>query len=184
MSETNVQGENTAFSVIKALNRLIEDGRSDIIIIARGGGSREDLWGFQNEELVRKVASCPIPVISAIGHETDYTLCDLAASFRAATPTAAAEIACGSGIDIDDYLDLIEKNLYTNLCGFVENYTEKLYNYANKLDILNPLNTLTRGFSITSPNELSQINVGDKLETILKDGKIISKVVEVIKNDL
>lgn len=184
LSPANVQGENTAFAVIKALDRILIDKRADIVIIARGGGSREDLWGFQNEELVRKVSSFPIPVISAIGHETDYTLCDLAASFRAATPTAAAEIACGSCMDINDYLELIGKNLYTNLCGYVEKYTEKLYNYANKLDILNPLNVLTRGFSITKPNSILKIKVDDTIETILKDGKIKSKVTEVIKNDL
>lgn len=91
-----VQGEKCPGEIIAALNgfeRLNEDEKPDLIIIARGGGSIEDLWGFNNEELVRRVFSCTIPIISAIGHETDTTLIDYVADLRAPTPTAAAEIA-------------------------------------------------------------------------------------------
>ena len=86
-----VQGENCPGEVINGINYFLERNNVDVIIIARGGGSIEDLWGFNNEELARTVFDCPIPVISAIGHETDYTILDYVADKRSPTPTAAAE---------------------------------------------------------------------------------------------
>lgn len=86
-----VQGENCPFEVINGLNYFIRKNNVDVIIIARGGGSIEDLWGFNDESLARLVYECPIPVISAIGHETDYSILDYVADKRSPTPTAAAE---------------------------------------------------------------------------------------------
>lgn len=92
-ASATVQGREAPQSVAKAIEQLNIDGRSQTIIVARGGGSAEDLWCFNDETIVKAVAESAVPVISAIGHETDVTLCDLAADVRAATPTAAAEIA-------------------------------------------------------------------------------------------
>ncbi len=91
-SPCRVQGEGSAQEVAEALDLLVEHGGAEVVIVGRGGGSAEDLWAFQEEILVRAVSRVPVPVVSAVGHETDWSLCDLAADVRAPTPSAAAEL--------------------------------------------------------------------------------------------
>ncbi|MCK5920577.1 MAG: exodeoxyribonuclease VII large subunit, partial [Methylococcales bacterium] len=86
-----VQGDNAFPAIVNALNQIRQIRSCEIVILARGGGSLEDLWAFNEATIVHAIRACPVPVVTGIGHETDFTLADFAADFRAATPTAAAE---------------------------------------------------------------------------------------------
>lgn len=107
-----VQGENAVDSMVSMLDRVYAKKDIDTIIIGRGGGSIEDLWAFNSEKLSRKIYSSPIPVISAVGHETDFTICDFVADVRASTPSHAAELAVP---DINAVLALI--STYKQRCS-------------------------------------------------------------------
>lgn len=101
---TLVQGEAASAAIVEALALAALRRECDVLILARGGGSLEDLWAFNDEQLARAVAACPIPVVSGVGHEIDFTLADLAADARAATPSAAAELVSPDRIELMDRL--------------------------------------------------------------------------------
>lgn len=110
LSPAPVQGPGAAPELVAALHRVAKQG-VDLIIIGRGGGSLEDLFAFNNEGLVRAVASCEVPIISAVGHEVDVSLCDLAADVRAATPSHAAELAVPDAAAVEAAIDALERRL-------------------------------------------------------------------------
>jgi exodeoxyribonuclease VII large subunit len=149
-----VQGEGAADEIAKAIwgfnNRMPDHLKPDLLIIARGGGSIEDLWAFNEEVLVRAAASSGVPIISAIGHETDFTLLDFVADMRAPTPTAAAEIAVPIVKDLKIYLQELNWRLvkYTNsylneqanrlnfIFARLANPFDRIMHYEQKLDYL------------------------------------------------
>ena len=111
-----VQGEGASMEIARAINFFNKHNLADVLIVGRGGGSIEELWAFNEEQTVRAVASSAIPVISAVGHETDFTLCDFAADVRAATPSQAAELAVA---DAEGYIMQVE-NLQRRLKHFMQ----------------------------------------------------------------
>ncbi|MBI5419587.1 MAG: exodeoxyribonuclease VII large subunit [Deltaproteobacteria bacterium] len=102
LAPAQVQGEGAAEDIAQALSALYTLGTADLIVIGRGGGSVEDLWAFNEEIVVRTIAASPVPTISAVGHETDFTLSDLAADHRAPTPTAAAQMAVPDRMEVTE----------------------------------------------------------------------------------
>ncbi|MDQ3289603.1 MAG: exodeoxyribonuclease VII large subunit [Pseudomonadota bacterium] len=106
-----VQGDTAAAQITSMLQRAASSGRYDAIVIARGGGSLEDLWSFNDERLVRAIVASPVPVVSAVGHETDFSLADLAADVRAPTPSVAAELLVPHGDDLARRVHALEARL-------------------------------------------------------------------------
>lgn len=109
-----VQGETAPKSLIEALD-TVDKSDADVVIIGRGGGSAEDLWCFNDEELARRIAAMHIPVISAVGHETDFTICDFVSDLRAPTPSAAAELAVPDGEELLGNIVSIKRRLSANM---------------------------------------------------------------------
>ena len=106
-----VQGATAAAQIVQMLRRATASGRYDVVLLARGGGSLEDLWAFNDEALARAIAASPVPVVSAIGHETDFSLSDFAADLRAPTPSAAAELLVPHADDLRRQLRRLEQRV-------------------------------------------------------------------------
>ena len=138
-----VQGEGAAESIAEGIERL-DELNLDLIIVGRGGGSIEDLWAFNEEAVARAIFACDTPIISAVGHEPDYTIADYVADLRAPTPTAAAELAVFEYDAFIDELDNIESRLYNAFSNNYEKCKNKLELFRNRLGALSPDNVLTQ----------------------------------------
>jgi exodeoxyribonuclease VII large subunit len=124
--DARVQGEGAWREIVRGLHRLDADPTVEVIVLARGGGSLEDLWNFNREELVRAVFELATPVISAIGHETDWVLTDLVADARAATPTAAAALVAPDAAQLLQRVDELELRLQTRVRARLRELTHRL----------------------------------------------------------
>lgn len=121
-----VQGAGSEDSLVRALDYLDKSGLCDVIIIGRGGGSIEDLWSFNSERLARRIFGAKTPIISAVGHETDFTICDFVSDMRAPTPSAAAEIAVPDRRELMMRVDQLDERLATALIRNVQRARERL----------------------------------------------------------
>ena len=132
-----VQGEGAAFSIVNGI-RALEQMGVDTIIVGRGGGSIEDLWAFNEEIVARAIFDCSVPIISAVGHETDWTIADFVADMRAPTPSAAAELAVYELSLVADTLEEYKMRLQKGLERQVRHQRQRLANYETKLYYLSP----------------------------------------------
>ena len=128
-----VQGDTAAGSLCAALQQAQDDNRCDVLILARGGGSMEDLWAFNDETLARMIVACPIPVISSVGHEVDFTIADFAADLRCPTPSAAAEQVVPDQREFEDLLQAQQLKLQRLIHYVLERKTAQLKQLQAKL---------------------------------------------------
>lgn len=133
-----VQGEGAAVQLTDAINKVSADNNSDVVIIGRGGGSMEDLWAFNSEDLARAIYACSVPVISAVGHETDFTICDFVSDLRAPTPSAAAELAVPDRAEHSEFLMQQRQYLFALIDRFIQKRKSENDFFANKLENLDP----------------------------------------------
>lgn len=203
---TRVQGEGAEAEICAALALVCRIGNLDVAIIGRGGGSREDLWTFNHERVARAVAALPVPVISAVGHETDITLCDLVADVRAPTPSAAAEAATPDRGDVLVELDHLGARLARGLAARsgrvaerldrtfdrlastlerrLERHQHELAGFAGRLDALSPLKILERGYALARDGEgrvlkrISQFPAGLSFRLRVTDGEVAARAGE------
>lgn len=203
---TRVQGEGAEAAICAALALLARLDGLDVALIGRGGGSREDLWTFNHERVARAVAAVAVPVISAVGHETDITLCDLVADFRAPTPSAAAEAATPDQAEVLAELDHLGARLarglaarsargaerldrtFDRLTGALarrlDRHAHELTGLAGRLDALSPLRILERGYALARDahgrvlKRLADFPPGLSFRLRVTDGTASARVVE------
>jgi len=130
---TLVQGEGAAPQIVEALRKATLLPNVDVIIVGRGGGSIEDLWAFNDEKLARAIAACPVPVISAVGHEIDFTIADFVADLRAPTPSAAAELVVKNTADVAHRVESLQKMLTLAISRFLKLEAQKLQTLSVRL---------------------------------------------------
>ena len=195
-----VQGDGAPADLARALDCVTRWGQVDTVIIGRGGGAREDLWAFNSEAVARAVAACPIPTISAVGHEVDTTLCDLVADHRAATPSAAAEAAVPVLAEARaeaaamlialrealvrqvqrrrDRVGRAAHDLHIGVTRGAERRAARMSGIAGKLNALSPLATLARGYAVARDDSGATLgSIADfapalDFDLLLRDGTV------------
>jgi exodeoxyribonuclease VII large subunit len=205
VAETYVQGPRAASAIAEALREICDAPEIDVVVLARGGGSFEDLLPFSDERLVRALATCPVPIVSAVGHEQDTPLSDLVADARASTPTAAARLVVPDLAELTARLDRLRTALARGARGaldressrleltrdrlrrapllLVERRRAALEHSAGRLRALSPRATLERGYAIVrAAGEIvrssSQIGSGNRVDVELGTGGFGARVEE------
>lgn len=138
-----VQGDGAENSLINGLEYFENNNSVDVIIIGRGGGSIEDLWCFNSEKLARKIYDAKTPIISAVGHEIDFTICDFVSDLRAPTPSAAAEICCPDSKELLLKLDELEEKVNKHIDKLLEQYEQKIKLYSKAVSLDRVLNLIS-----------------------------------------
>lgn len=138
----SVQGENAENQLVKAVNYFSNTGSVDVVIIGRGGGSIEDLWSFNSEKLARAIYDCKVPIISAVGHETDFTISDFVADRRAETPSAAAEMAVPDMAELKKQLNSMSYEIMSIVRSMISESRESLNAIKNNNCLKDPFNTI------------------------------------------
>jgi exodeoxyribonuclease VII large subunit len=202
-----VQGDTAIPDLIRAIDRVGRWRGADVVIIGRGGGSREDLWAFNDERVARAIAACPIPTISAVGHETDVSISDLVADVRAATPSAAAEAVTRDDAEVQAELRGIERRLARALTKRVDAAKSELQWHASalrnrltraaerrhsrlaqlggRLHALSPLATLSRGYAVAripggpALTSVASFEKDMTFDLVLRDGRVGARVTDV-----
>ncbi|KEI10579.1 exodeoxyribonuclease VII large subunit [Clostridium botulinum C] len=141
-----VQGENASENLMEGIKYLDSRDDVDLIIIARGGGSIEELWAFNNEALAYEIYKCSTPIISGVGHETDFTICDFVSDMRAPTPSAAAELAVCSLEEINGNIENYKEKLYNLIKHIINLKLKQLNSCENAIKLNNPLNTIVNEY--------------------------------------
>jgi len=207
VSAATVQGVNAPAEIVAAIQRICRFGEIDVLIVGRGGGSREDLWAFNDEAVARAIADASVPVISGVGHEIDVTIADLVADHRAATPSAAAEAAVPLRSDLLSGLRDLSDELSSSLSDLAMRARTRLENgatslkraasidaerrravigaTAGQLNALSPLATLARGYAVARTvgdrrtlSSIRDFNAGDLFSLTVRDGEILAHVTE------
>jgi exodeoxyribonuclease VII large subunit len=206
VAETQVQGTGAGKRIVAALQRVAAHPEVDVVIVARGGGSFDDLLPFNEEGVVRAFAACPVPLVSAVGHEQDTPLCDLAADVRASTPTAAARLVVPDLTELVTGLRRLRELLDSSLRRTLDRDREALRrsgdrlraapllllerrrvaldHAAARLQALSPRATLTRGYAIVRSNgvalrDAASTTAGSQVEIELATGGLAARVEEV-----
>ena len=208
----SVQGAESESEIVAALKLLNASNLVDVIILGRGGGSKEDLWVFNSEAIVREVFACQTPVISAVGHENDYTLTDYAADIRAATPSQAAELAVPDINALIENINYLQKTAVRELNSLIktaslrlehlrnnyvlrapqqallQRHSERLNSLFLRLLSADPVKFINKGFASIQKDSLritsiTKIKPNDVLDLIMSDGVAKVQVLEVKNGD-
>jgi exodeoxyribonuclease VII large subunit len=183
VAETYVQGPRAAPAIVEAIGALCEIDDVDVIVLARGGGSFEDLLPFSDERLVRVVASCRVPIVSAVGHEQDTPLTDLAADVRASTPSVAARLVVPDADELRERLEQTRDRLRRAPLLTVERKRGRLDGAYGRLRALSPTSTLERGYAIVRRDgrivrTSEEVEAGSRVDVELGQGGFDATVEE------